>query len=449
MGDVAATIEENPTAKKPRSLRIVLTTLGSLGDLHPYIAVALELKTRGHRPAIATSSLYREKVEALGIDFFPLRPEFPAPEEKREIIDRLMHPTKGPERVIREWVIPNFRETYADIDVAAQGADLLVSHPLTFGTRVVAEHRGLPWASSLLAPVSFMSAYDASLVPFPGIKFFRKLGPTFMRSLMNAGQRHINPWFQPIHQLRAELGLPFNPHPLFAGQHSPDLVLAMYSEVLGASQPDWPESALLTGFAFYDKHKVTEVSRELAAFLDAGPPPIVFTLGSSAVINPGDFYSESAKAAEQLGQRAVLLVGPEVLKSTPLNLPQGVVTFDYAPYSELFPRAIVIVHQGGVGTTGQALRAGRPTLIVPFAHDQPDNADRVQRLGVSRTLARHRYTAERAGAELKQLLEVPSYATKAREIGRKVQGERGAERAAEALVTLGSRDITQRKVTAS
>ena len=383
--------------------------------------------------------LYREKIEALGIDFFPIRPEFPAPEENRELIDYFMHASKGPERIIREWVMPYFRDAYTDIDVAAQGSDLLLSHPLTFGTRIVAEHRGLPWASSVLAPISFMSAYDVSLVPLAGIRFFRKLGPTFVGSLMGVGQWGIRRWFEPVHRLRMELGLPPNPHPLFAGQHSPELALAMYSEVLGSPQRDWPKSALITGFAFYDKHKGNHLSPELSAFLDAGPPPIVFTLGSSAVINPGAFYGESAKAAEKLGRRAVLLVGPEVLKTTPLDLSERVVAFDYAPYSELFPRAAAIVHQGGVGTTGQALRSGRPTLIVPFAHDQPDNADRVQKLGVSRTLARHRYTSDRAVAELKPLLEVPSYAAKAMEVGRKVQAEHGAERAAEALVALGLR----------
>ncbi len=439
MTALAETIDSKSSAQDSASLRIVLTTLGSLGDLHPYIAVALELKALGHRPAIVSSPFYREKVEALEIDFFPMRPEFTPPEENREMIEKLMHPRKGPEHVIRGWAMPSFRDAYADIDASAPGADLLVAHPLTFGTRIVAEHRGIPWASSVLAPLSFMSAYDPPVLPVRGSITLSRLGPSFMKAALGMAAWSVAHWTNPVHQLRAELGLPRSANPLFRGQHSPELVLAIYSEVLGAPQPDWPANTEVTGFAFYDKHKVNQLSQELSAFLDAGPPPIVFTLGSSAVINPGTFYAESAKAAEQLGRRAVLLVGPEILKNQPIELPEGVVAFDYAPYSELFSRAAAIVHQGGAGTTGQALRSGRPTLVVPFAHDQPDNAERVRRIGVSRTIARHRYTAARATAELRTLLTVPSYTAKASEVGLKVQAERGAERAALALVALASR----------
>jgi UDP:flavonoid glycosyltransferase YjiC (YdhE family) len=145
-----------------------------------------------------------------------------------------------------------------------------------------------------------------------------------------------------------------------------------------------------------------------------------------------DFYKDSAEAARALGVRALLLIGDE--RNRPAAaLPEGVAAFEYAPYGELLPRARAIVHQGGVGTTGQALRAGRPTLIVPHAFDQHDNAARAARLGASRTLRRPRYDAAAAARELRALLDDESYERSAAEVGRVVRGEDGAASACDAI----------------
>ena len=235
-------------------------------------------------------------------------------------------------------------------------------------------------------------------------------------------------------RLRAELGLPPGVNPMFEGQHSPGLVLALFSGLLGAPQPDWPPNTRVTGFLFYDRlEKGQGLSVELARFLDAGPPPIVFTLGTSAVMNAGNFYVESAAAAKELGRRAVLLVGLDLGNLPPGALPAGVAAFDYAPFSELFPRAAAIVHQGGAGTTAQAMRAGRPMLVVPFAHDQQDNAARVERLGIARQVGRTKYTARRVAAELRALLEDGRYAAKAEEVGRRIRSEDGVAAACDAI----------------
>jgi UDP:flavonoid glycosyltransferase YjiC (YdhE family) len=155
------------------------------------------------------------------------------------------------------------------------------------------------------------------------------------------------------------------------------------------------------------------------------PAPIVFTLGSAAVHLAGDFYRESVTAAKLLKRRAVLLVGKD--ENRPKEpLPEGIVAFNYAPFGELLPRARAMVHQGGIGTTGQGLRAGIPMLVVPFAHDQPDNASRVTRLGVARTISRSNYKAERVAKELKELLLNPFYVRRANQIGHRVRCENGA-----------------------
>jgi UDP:flavonoid glycosyltransferase YjiC (YdhE family) len=245
----------------------------------------------------------------------------------------------------------------------------------------------------------------------------------------------VRSWADPWHQLRAELGLPpTRANPIFDGQHSPRLVLALFSELLARKQPDWPSPSVITGFPFYDRHGSAGLSPELAGFLDAGPPPLVFTLGSAAVMDAGQFYQHSAEAAKLLGRRAVLVVGTDP-GNRPALLPENVLACDYAPFSELFPRAAVIVHQGGVGTTGQAMQSGRPMLVMPYSHDQPDNAARVTRLGIARTISRRRYAPARVAEELKRLLEEP-YVRRAADVGERVRKQNGVQAACDALEKL-------------
>jgi UDP:flavonoid glycosyltransferase YjiC (YdhE family) len=244
--------------------------------------------------------------------------------------------------------------------------------------------------------------------------------------------------------LRAEVGLPLTSDtPLFEGQYSPSLVLAMFSKLLADRQPDWPRQAVITGFPFYDRDGEAGMPTDLVHFLNAGPPPLVFTLGSSAVVDAGPFYEHSVTAAKRLGRRAVLLVGKNS-RNRPASLPDGVVAFAYAPYSDLFPRAAAIVHQGGIGTTAQAMRSGRPMLVMPYAHDQPDNAERVARLGIARTIARHRYTPARAAAELRHLLDNPAYSQRESEVGRLIRQEDGVRAACDALERLQQTSATPR-----
>ncbi len=175
----------------------------------------------------------------------------------------------------------------------------------------------------------------------------------------------------------------------------------------------------------------------LTEFLDAGEPPIVFTLGSAAVMDARDFFEESAKAARILNRRAVLLYGifnePPKLVESGKKKQLNIIAFDYAPFSRIFPRAAGVVHQGGVGTTAQVLRAGVPHLIMPYSHDQPDNAARCERLGVARTIDREKYKAEAAAKELRELLSDLSYKSKAIEAKKIVEVEHGTKMACDAI----------------
>jgi UDP:flavonoid glycosyltransferase YjiC (YdhE family) len=204
----------------------------------------------------------------------------------------------------------------------------------------------------------------------------------------------------------------------------------MFSRLIGEPRPDWPPQTVVTGYAFYDGDEPA-LSDELRGFLDAGEEPLVFTLGSAAVFDPGQFFVESAKAARALRRRAVLLVGPE-----PGPLPPGgadIGVFPYAPFSKLFPRAAAIVHQGGSGTTAQAMRAGRPMVIVPYAHDQPDNALRVSKLGISRTVRRRDYSAGSVRRALEQLFDDPLVPERSAAVRERLLHEDGGRTAVDAI----------------
>ena len=411
-----------------KAKRIVLNTFGSYGDVHPFMALAMELQSRGHHPVVATSALYREKIEAAGLEFFAVRPELPPPQDQEyQMIDKIMDPRTGPRFLIEEIIFSSLRDSYDDLSRAVSGADLLITHPATPAGPLVAQKSNTRWISTVLAPLSFLSAYDPPVPPYwPWFNRISLLGPGVMKFAHGLIKKSFN--VDPVVSLRRELGLEDSGNPMFEGQHSPELVLALFSSVFAAAQPDWPPQTRITGFPFYDGHREMEMPAELQRFLDAGPAPLVFTLGSSAVWVARDFFHESMAAARQLGQRAVFLIG-DARNLPPDPLSATMIAVDYAPYQSLLPRAKVMVHHGGIGTTSQGLRAGVPTLIVPFAFDQPDNAAHAERLGTSRTLYRKNYRAARVVQELEALLNKPQYAVKAREVGERLRAEQGTANA--------------------
>ena len=413
----------------PEGKRIVLATIGSLGDLHPMLALALELKRRGHRVTIASTAYYRVKVEGLGIGFASLRPNWDPTDP--QLIAQCEDLKSGPEVLFRQMILPHIRDMYEDLLAVVTGSNLMISGELVFAAPLVAEKIKLRWVSEILSPTSFFSAHDPSLlVNIPSVYRLRKAGWVINRAILEFGRRMARHWWEPVRQLRRERGLRVECDPVFRDKFSPDLVLALFSRCLAHSQPDWPRQTLQPGFVFFDREKPqAEESPELASFLAAGDAPIVFTLGSTAVHNPGDFYEVSVAAARRLGKRA-LLIGASPLGKRDLG---GFLTLAYAPYSLVFPSAAVIVHQGGSGTIGQALRAGRPQLIVPYGWDQPDNGARAARLGVAVCLARSEYSTQSAVDALRRLLEDTGFAATAAEIRMRIQAEDALTLACDAI----------------
>ncbi|MBI4784624.1 MAG: glycosyltransferase family 1 protein [Oscillatoriophycideae cyanobacterium NC_groundwater_1537_Pr4_S-0.65um_50_18] len=409
--------------------RVVLTTIGSLGDLHPMLAIGLALRERGHEVVFAVSQMLASRVEALGFEVYPMRPE-QIPTDDTETIAQMMDLKKGTERLIRDYIFANLRETYQDLMAIAQGADFILTGEVVYATRLVAEKLGLKWAFCALSPSSFFSIYDPPVLPMLAALANLRSFPFVNRSVRNLVRSATRDWAVPLHQLRQELGLLPIGNPIMDEKFSPHLVLALFSSVLATPQPDWPSHTVQTGFTFYDGALAGAIAPELQHFLQVGEPPIVFTLGSAAVFDPGNFFRDSIQAVQQIDRRAVLIMGQNPY---PENLPDSILAWDYVLYSAIFPHAGAIVHQGGIGTTAQALRAGRPTLVMPYSHDQPDNAARLERLGTSRTIPRPQYQPTRVAKELHTLLKNPSYATQAQAMSQKIQTESGAQAACDAI----------------
>jgi UDP:flavonoid glycosyltransferase YjiC (YdhE family) len=370
--------------------KIVLATFGSYGDLNPYLAIGIALSRLGADVVVASSSVYRTAVERNGLTFASLRPEIN--EKDTEILNKVLDPWRGAEYLTRRLLMPAVEETFEDLDRACDGADLIASHVLVYGGRVVAEYRKIPWMMVFLQPMTLFSAYEMPIFPpLNFLKHFRFLGPAFCAALIKLLFRTSASWGDPVRDLRKKLGLAPGPNPIREGLFSPDGVLAMFPETFARRQPDWPPHTVHCGFPFLDEDFTgSPMESALREFLDKGDPPVVFTLGSTAVMVAPWLVEAAAIASKEGAFRAVVLAGPAAVEVASRHASANTMIVASAPYHELFPRSRVIVHSGGIGTTAQALRSGRPQVVIPFAFDQFDNAERVARLGCGVELSTRR-----------------------------------------------------------
>ncbi len=382
---------------------------------------------------LAAAGEYREAVEGAGIEFAPVRPGFAGLGDYGSLVAKAFDVRRGPEFLIRELIMPHLRSAYDDLLVASRDCDFLVSHPLTYALPLVAAKRRLPWAATVLSPMSLVSCHDpptiASAIWLDG---FRRLGPRFYRPVFALAKLCLRHWEKPLERLRREIGLPPETRPaIFEGQFSPLLNIALFDRQLAPVQPDWPQRLQICGAPLYDGLPADPaVLSGLDDFLGQGERPLVFVLGSSAVWLAGDFWQKAIAASRELGRRAILITGQQ----DPGPLPEGILAIHSLPYSRIFPEAAAIIHQAGIGTLAQAMRAGCPQLIVPVAFDQPDNARRAANLGLARVLPFRQVRGERLVSELGRLLTEPQYRARAAEIAGQLAATHGADCAAGALI---------------
>lgn len=382
-------------------MRVLIVALGSAGDVHPNVGIGVALKRRGHDVHLIAPAVFAPLAQRVGLAFMPLGTE----EEFREALrdPDLWHPYKAFPVVAKRLMLPLMRPVFDAIGDLYEPGETIVTAPSTaLGARIAQEKHGIPLATIHLQPSLLRSVYDPPCFGFPDIigALPRPLRGLYLKAVDRVViDRMLLP---DVHAFRSELGLPAVSRLFDRWFHSPELVIALFPEWLAKPQPDWPPNVRCAGFPLYDESDARLPQRELAEFLDGGPPPVLFTAGSANAF-ARDFFRESVEACHRSGWRGVLLTQfPEQL---PPDLPQNVRHFHYVPFSEALPRAAAFVHHGGVGTMAQSFAAGVPQLVVPLAHDQPDNALRVRRLGVGDLLRPSKYKATEVCVRLTRLME--------------------------------------------
>ena len=396
-------------------------SVGSAGDVHPFVAVALGLRERGHIVSVATNPYFAPLLEQLQLPLVPVG-------TVEQFDQATAHPALWHQvrafgvlaAIIRHSTPALYRLVEQE---AARGDTVVVAHPLAFGARIAHETLGVPLVTLHLAPSTVWSLEEPP-VPARWIGSINAWPKSARRLLLALGDRFADRALAPaLNRFRAELGLAPARHIASRWWHSPQHVIGLFPDWFAAPQPDWPSQTTLTGFPLYDERAVSQVPPDLEAFLSeaeaAGDLPIVFAPGSSNR-QASRFFAAAADACQRLRRHGILLTRyPEQL---PSRLPGRVRHADYAPFSAVLPRSAALVHHGGIGTSAQALAAGRPQLVMPMTFDQPDNAVRLVRLGVARMLPPTRFSGARVARHLAALLEADPVAYRCAEIARRFEG---------------------------
>lgn len=422
--------------------RILMATIGSLGDLHPFLAIGRELRSLGHDVTVATSDKHGPRIEEAGMRFAEIPPKFPEESEQNRVMERFMDPRHGSDRVMNELIAPQAEASFQALEPLVHEADLLVLHPFVVSAAYLAEKLGKPWVAVPYAPMMFASIEEPPVIhDLRHPEKLKWIGNWPLNWIMRAALALNRRNWKVFLDIRNRLGLPHVPgHPFFDHYlKRADLVIACFSRALGKPLAEWPQRTVQTGFAFFDRNDAVygkPIDERLEAFLAAGTAPVVVTLGSTGVYTAGDFYLQAWEAVRRIGRRAVLLVGPECERLQAKMTDPDCLVLNYAQHSAVFPRSCANVHHGGLNTTGQALRGGKPQIVVPMSHDQFDNAARIVRAGCGLTLPKAEFEAGRAATLLKRLVEEASFADCARAAAEVVRSEPGAPAAAAAIDAL-------------
>jgi UDP:flavonoid glycosyltransferase YjiC (YdhE family) len=420
-------------------MKVLLVTVGSLGDLHPFIAIGRALQASGAAVTLAVPLDHVAKVEAAGLTAKAILPSFSdiclrLGMSEADVAARVL---ADPDFVLDQVLLPSLADGATALDVVAEGMDVMVGSIFAFSAGIVSEKRALPLVDLVLQPMTMFSVWDPPRAPrFEPMRHAPNgpLGRAWNRLLYRLMRQLLHRRHGPkIDLVRQAHGLgPSRDAPLIDRPTTRVQTLCCYSPALGLPYPDAPPNTHVVGFPWFDSEGGTEepLDPELSAFLREGEPPIVFSLGSFAWAAAGDFYKQAAAAARHLGRRAVLLTGTGAFSRE-----GDCASIGYAQHSKLFEHCAAIVHHGGIGTTGQALRAGRPQLVVPCFGDQYDNAARVQALGSGLSHSAALFAKGNAPAVLKAILEDAGMRERAEQLGRQVSREDGAAAAARLILS--------------
>lgn len=374
---------------------ILLLPFGSAGDVLPFLWLGRQLQARGHRITLISACLFEDPVKAAGLGFIPIGTKSDYEALMRN--PRIWKAGTGTRLVLE--IAVNAIEPYLAAVESADPVDLLVAPCTSFGARLAREKLGIPLVTVHLQPMVILSAHDTPLL-HPLLGWVRFL-PVWLKRLAFSLPNPVDILALPsVRRICRTHGVT-PPHSLWREWwDSPDGVLALFPAWFGQPQPDWPANLLQWTFPLEDLGKERALQPELLAFLAAGERPVVFTPGS-ANLQADTFFEVAATAVKSLGCRAVFVTRDP--GQVPAGLPASILTVDYAPFSTLLRHACVFVHHGGVGTMAQGLAAGVPQLIMAMAHDQPDNARRLQILGAGIGLGVKQFTPARVTRALRRL----------------------------------------------
>jgi rhamnosyltransferase subunit B len=407
----------------------LLMTIGSAGDVHPFVAVGAALKARGRSVTVAANDHFRPVIEGAGLGFEPLG--VAADFERVSRHPDLWHPRRSFAFLVREGILPLLRPAYEMVRRRDPARTVVAASTLVLGARAAQEKDGYRVATVHLQPSVFMSARAPSaLADLPSLE---RLPVPVTAFLLRAIEglvldRALAPG---LNRFRAELGLPPVRRVFSRWIHSPWKVLGLFPDWYAPPAADWPPGVVLPGFVRFDRGEDgAPLDPALERFLADGPPPVVFTPGT-ANRQAARFFAASLAACRRTGRRGLFLTLDAA--QVPPGLPPTVHHALYAPFSRVFPRAAAVVHHGGIGTTAQGLAAGVPQLVAALSHDQPDNARRLERLGVGAGLPIRRYDERRAAALLESLTGSAEVAARCRAARERVDFAGGAARACDAL----------------
>jgi len=380
--------------------RIIVASLGSHGDVHPFIALSQALQARGHDVRLIAPATYEELAKSEGLTFVPIgNPELFEYHSSRP---ELWHPTRGFE-VVAEAVGALLEPYYTAIVQNHQpGKTILVLSSLALSGRVAQEVLNVPTITVHLSPAILRSARNpAKTPPVPVASWMPRVWNRFIFRMVDLliVDRVLA---RPLSEFRKSLGLPPVHRILNQWIHSPDRVIGLFPPWFAPPPDDWPAQTVLTGFPLYDEADVTPLDPELQDFLKAGEPPLAFTPGS-AMRHGDEFFAVAVDVCRKLGRRGLLLSRHD--RHMPADLPAGVRHVAYVPFSRLLPHCAALIHHGGIGTSAQALAAGIPQLVVPMSHDQPDNAMKLHELGVAEIVPAGRFSTARATVAISRLMD--------------------------------------------
>lgn len=422
-----------PTARQSR--HAVLLTFGSSGDVNPFLGLGVELLGRGWDVTLVTHVRYEAVTRQHGLGFAGVGSDA----DFNAFISNpdAWHPSKGA-KLVFSAMADYARESYEVVRDLVRPGTVVVAGTLGVAGRVLHETHDVPLVTMHLSPTVFRSHLDPPLLPGapPMHRVPEAIRPWVMKHFWNGADRYVlDKALAGLAVFRGDLGL--DPVSGYLGDwlHSPMRTLAMWPDWYAPAPADYPQQARLCGFPLYDERRTAEMPAEVEAFLAAGAPPVVFTPGSAMAHGKG-FFVSAAEACRRLNVRGLLVSGFE--HHLPTSLPPGVKAVPFAPFSELLPRCRAIVHHGGIGTIAQALAAGLPQLVMPMAHDQPDNARRLRSLGVAESLSPRRFTGRRVAKKLSKLL-TDGVTERCRELAARIERGAGLRCACEEIEAMADR----------